>query len=94
MDIVMQIIAKLQRKLMVFHQQSVHNTDGTYARMVGILINLPKCPRQIELTEHCQYVFGQEHWPLGQRFPNQDFLTVPMWPFIDKVMWLMPPKDM
>ena len=49
---------------------------------------------QLELTEHGQSVFGQEDWALGQRFSNQDFLNVPMWPYIDKVIWLRPPKDM
>ena len=71
---------------MAFHQQSIHNTDDTYDWMVGIIMNLPKCPRQIQLTEHGQYVFGQEYWALEQRFSNKDFMTVPMWPVIDKVI--------
>jgi len=27
-------------------------------------------------------------------FSNQDCMTVPLWPFIDKVMWLRHPNDM
>ena len=31
------------------------------------------------------------HWDRG--YPNQDFMIVPMWHCIDKVMWLRRPMD-
>ena len=48
----MTTIAKLQREHMELHQQSIHNADGTYDWAIGILTNLPKCHKQLEVTEH------------------------------------------
>ncbi len=50
-DVITTIIAKLQRELTRLHQQSIHNTEQTYVWMVAILINLPKCPRRIEVLD-------------------------------------------
>jgi hypothetical protein len=81
---------------MELHQQAIHNPGqaGVTDWLVGILMNVPKCPRHIEVLEYGVMQLGQEKLPLGQRFSNQDLLTVPMLRVIDKVMWLRHPKDM
>jgi hypothetical protein len=52
---------------------------------LGLLMNI----RQFPLDEH-----GNETTQLGLLMSNLDFLKIPMWPFIDEVHIMKPPKMM
>ena len=52
---------------------------------LGLLINIPKFPLDAK---------GNLLTQLGLLMHKQDFLRVPMWPFIDEVLIMTPPKQM
>ena len=64
MEIIATMIANLQRELMELHQQTIDNADQTYDWMIRIRINLPKCPKQIEVLEMVNIKFAMKtgHW--------------------------------
>ena len=67
------------------HEQQHKTTYTLQDWKLGLLMNI----RQFPLDEH-----GQETTQLGLLMSPLDFLKIPMWPFIDEVHIMKPPKMM
>ena len=82
------LVAKLQRELFELHQEAIWNPkkEGVKDWSLGLLINVAKFP----FMRH----ENVENIALGLHMTKQEFMDIHLWPFIDKVLFLRPPKDL
>ena len=77
------LVSKLQRDLMELHTTTVFDKNRTTTSRdwkFGLLINVPKFPVSPDGKS--------EDIALGQNFVKTEWLEMPLWPFIDKVVFL------
>ena len=83
------LVSKLQRDLMELHTTTVFDNTGTTTSRdwkFGLLIHVPKCLVSPDGKS--------EDIALGLNFVNTEWLEMPLWPFIDKVVFLKQLKDL
>ena len=83
------LVSKLQRDLMELHTTTVFDNTGTTTSRdwkFGLLINVPKFPVSPDGKS--------EDIALGLNFVKTEWLEMPLWPFIDKVVFLTQLKDL
>lgn len=89
MDCLPTLVAKLQRDLMELHTTTIFDKSGSSTSRdwkFGLLINVPKFPVCSDGKT--------EDIALGLNFVKNEWLEMPLWPFIDKIVFLKQLKDL
>ena len=89
MDCLPTLVAKLQRDLMELHTTTLFDRTGTTTSKdwkFGLLINVPKFPVSSDGKT--------EDIALGLNFVKNEWLEMPLWPFIDNIVFLKQLKDL
>jgi len=89
MDCLPTLVSKLQRDLMELHTTTVFDKNRTTTSRdwkFGLLINVPRFPVSPDGKS--------EDIALGLNFVTTEWLEMPLWPFIDQVVFLTQLKDL